>query len=329
MQEEEVIIIGAGPCGLSAAIELGAKNINALVIEKESVVRSILHYPTYMNFFSTPDKLEIGDVPFTTANVNPTRHEALNYYYSVMQKHQLRVNVYEQVTGVTQEASGGFVVHTFTKDGETRVYHAQAVVVATGYFDHPNLLGIPGETLPKVSHFFREAHPYAGQNVVVIGGRNSAVEAALELQRTAAHVTIVYRGADYSPSIKPWVLPVLKSHVDGGRIQMIFGAQVEQIEQRSVNVRLADGSAAMIPNDFVLALTGFHPDRAFIQSMGVTIDAEGGYPTFDDATMETNVPGIYLAGVVSARHGANEIFIESGRFHGKQIADHLVSKWGR
>jgi bacillithiol disulfide reductase len=321
MPDERVIIIGAGPCGLAAAIELQAVGIDPLIIEKQNVVHSLSLYPTYMNFFSTPLNLEIAEIPFTTANEKPSRLEALNYYRSVALRRNVRIHAYETVTAVEPQPDGSFVLSSSSRYEETRTYRAGTVIVATGYFDHPNLLGIPGEDLDKVTHFFREAHPYTGMNVVVIGGSNSAIDAALELERVGASVTVVYRGEGYSPSIKPWVRPIFEGLVGKGRIGMRFASRVVEIGPSTVAIEHAGGREALA-NDFVLALTGFHPDREFLQSFGVTMEAEG-YPTFDDETMESNVPGIYLAGVVASRHAANEIFIESGRFHGRKIAAHM------
>ncbi|WP_274650711.1 YpdA family putative bacillithiol disulfide reductase [Paenibacillus humicola] len=321
MHDEQIIIIGAGPCGLAAAIDLQAAGHNPLLIEKRNIVYSISQYPTYMQFFSSPQNLEIGGVPFTTAGEKPSRLEALNYYRTVALRSGVRIRAYETVTAVRPVPGGGFEVQSVTGHGETLTRRASAVIVATGYFDHPNELGIPGEQLEKVSHFFREAHPYTGTEVAIIGGNNSAIDAAIELERAGARVTIVYRGETYSPSIKPWVRPAFESLVNNGRVAIRFSSRVVEITSRDVLIEGPDGSERL-PNDFVLALTGFHPDREFLTSIGVTIEPEG-YPTFDDETMETNVPGIFLAGVVASRHKANEIFIESGRFHGRKIADYL------
>ncbi|QHW35368.1 YpdA family putative bacillithiol disulfide reductase [Paenibacillus rhizovicinus] len=322
MSDEQVIIIGAGPCGLAAAIELQAVGLNPLIIEKQNVVHSISQYPTYMNFFSTPLNLEIADIPFTTANEKPSRLEALNYYRNVALRRNVRINAYETVKAVEPQGDGSFLLHSSNRNGETRQYRADAVIVATGYFDHPNLLGIPGEDMDKVTHFFREAHPYTGMKVAIIGGSNSAIDAALELERVGASVTVVYRGENYSSSIKPWVRPGFEGLVGKGRIDMRFASRIVAIGPGSVTIEHA-GEREELANDFVLALTGFRPDRAFLNSFGVTMEDEG-YPTFDDETMESNVPGVYLAGVVASRHQANEIFIESGRFHGRKIAAHLL-----
>lgn len=324
MQQEQVIIIGAGPCGLSAALELKRIGIDPLIIEKRNVVHSISQYPVYMQFFSSPELLEIGDVPFTTAQEKPSRLEALNYYRTVALRHELRIRPYETVLDV-KRTGHGFELDTVDRFGAASRFAAESVVVATGYFDQPNLIGIPGEELDKVSHFFREAHPYTGMEVAIIGGSNSAIDAALELERVGARVTVVYRGEGYSRSIKPWVLPTFESKVAKGRIVMRFASRVVGIREREIVVEELTGERLTLANDFVLALTGFHPDREFLTRAGVAIE-EAGYPYFREETMETNVPGIYLAGVVASRHEANEIFIETGRFHGRKIAAHLASQ---
>lgn len=321
MQQEQVIIVGAGPCGLAAAIALKKIGINPLIIEKASIVHSIYQYPTYMQFFSTAEKLEIGGVPFTTPQDKPTRIEALHYYRKVAQKHELRIHQYEEVTSI-EPKDGCFVLETQPMNRAPKVYKAERVVVATGYFDNPNMLGIPGEELPKVSHFFREAHPYTGTKTVIIGGNNSAIDAALELARVGAEVTVVYRGEKYSDNIKPWVLPTFKSLVEQGVIHMMFSSQVISIQPDSVTIRTPEGQLEM-DNDFVLALTGFRPDRKFLEKTGVEMDAESDRPVYNPETMETNVRGLYVAGVVASGRNANEIFIESGRFHGDLIAAHI------
>lgn len=323
MIQEHTIIIGAGPCGLAAAISLQRIGIKPLIIEKRNIVHSISQYPTYMTFFSTAERLEIGNIPFTSANDKPTRIEALNYYRVAAQRHQLRVQPFMTVTSI-EKTEQGFILHAVNQYDEAFQYHAKYVIVATGYFDHPNMLGIPGEELDKVSHFFREAHPYTGLEVAIIGGSNSSIDAALELERVGAKVTIVYRGSEYSSSIKPWVRPIIESKVNNGHIKMLFSSRVTQINNRSIQVTTPNGMIEL-ENDFVLALTGFHPDHQFLTSAGVTFE-EAGHPTYNPDTMESNVPGIYLAGVVvSRKEDANEIFIESGRFHGDKIAAHLLS----
>lgn len=321
---EHTIIIGAGPCGLAAAISLQEIGIKPLILEKHNIVHSISQYPTYMTFFSTAERLEIAGIPFTSANEKPTRLEALNYYRTVAQRNEVQIKPFMTVTSVTK-SNEHFIVNAINQYDETFEYITQNVIVATGYFDHPNMLGIPGEELPKVSHFFREAHPFTGLQVAIIGGSNSSIDAALELERVGAHVTIVYRGEQYSKSIKPWVRPTIESKVNNGEISMMFSSRVERITNRTIEVSTPDGLLTL-ENDYVLALTGFHPDHDFLTQAGVTFEAEG-HPTFNPDTMESNVKGIYLAGVVVSRKtDANEIFIESGRFHGDKIAQHMAKQ---
>ncbi|MWC28226.1 YpdA family putative bacillithiol disulfide reductase [Paenibacillus sp. MMS18-CY102] len=319
---EKAIIIGAGPCGLAAALELQQLGLSPLIIESRNIVHSISQYPTYMRFFSTPELLEIGGIPFTTANDKPTRQEALAYYRTVTLRHDIRVNAFETVTDIQPEGSR-FRVTSVTRFGEAKQYACDTVVIASGYFDHPNSLGIPGEETGKVSHFFRESHPYTRTKVAIIGGSNSAIDAALELERVGAEVTVIYRGEAYHKGIKPWVLPLFEGLVNKGKINMRFCSRVVRIDPASILVEGPE-EAETIPNDFVLALTGFHPDREFLAKIGVRIEPDGS-PHFNDNTMETNIPGVYLAGVVASRLQANEVFIETGRHHGRLIAEHLSS----
>ncbi|WP_036604853.1 YpdA family putative bacillithiol disulfide reductase [Paenibacillus assamensis] len=321
-----VIIIGAGPCGLSAAIELKRAGIEALVIEKNCLVHSIYRYPTHLQFFSTPELLEIGDLPFTTPHDKPYRHEALVYYRKAAERYQLNIRTYEEVTSV-HKADGKFQLITKAINGHELHYEAQNVVIATGYFDYPNMLNIPGEQLPHVSHYFQEAHPYAGKQVVIIGANNSAVDAALELMRVGAEVTVVSRGAELSGSVKPWVKPIFESMVAKGIISLRTSSQVQEILPDKVIIRgqTHDGETLYeLPCSFVLALTGFRPDRKMVSQLGVQLQEDGDKPVFDPHTMETNIPGLYVAGVIASGKNANEIFIETGRDHGKWIAQHLL-----
>ncbi|MFD0696992.1 YpdA family putative bacillithiol disulfide reductase [Paenibacillus sp. GCM10027628] len=321
---DQVIIIGAGPCGLSAAVAMQRAGLSPLIIEKNCIVHSIYLYPTYLQFFSTPELLEIGGYSFTTPHEKPYRQEALVYYREVARREQLRIQSYEEVVRI-ERMQVGFQVHTQNQFGKKSVYTARFVVIATGYFDHPNMLGIPGEELPKVTHYYKEAHPYSGAKVAIIGGNNSAVDAAMDLLRVGAEVTVVYRGSHFSANIKPWVRPLFESMVNKGRIQMWFDAHVEQIEEHSVVVRHGSEKVCL-DNDFVLALTGFRPDRHLLTSLGVGFHEETGAPLIDPETMETNVKGLYVAGVVaSSKYDANEIFIESGRLHGLAITKHICS----
>lgn len=321
---EQVIVIGAGPCGLSAAVALQREGLSPLLIEKSCIVNAIYQYPTYLQFFSTPELLEIGGYPFTTPHEKPYRQEALVYYREVARREQLRIHSYEEVVSI-EEIPAGFRVHTVNSAGRKAEYTTCKVVVATGYFDHPNLLGIPGEDLSKTTHYYKEAHPYAGAKVAVIGGNNSAVDAAMDLLKVGAEVTVIYRGKDFSANIKPWVRPIFESMVNKGRIAMWFNSQVEQIEEQKIIVRKGSEQVAL-DNDFVLALTGFRPDRALLNAIGVVFHEETNAPLVNPETMESTVPGLYVAGVVaSSKYDANEIFIETGRLHGLAITRHIAA----
>jgi thioredoxin reductase (NADPH) len=323
--KEEILIIGAGPCGLAAAIALQSKGFSPLIIEKGNIVQAISDYPTHQTFFSTPDKLEIGDIPFTIAERKPIRSQALAYYREVVKREQLRIHSYEEVNLVNREHEGHFTVQTTSKRQGIRLYEASYVIVATGYYDHPNLMHIPGEELDKVIHYFKEAHPYFDQDVVVIGGKNSAVDAALELEQAGAHVTVLYRGQSISSSVKPWILPEFESLVRHGRIDIQFGAIVKEITAQAVVYSVGEDSRR-IKNDFVFAMTGYHPDHTFISQMGVLLDKDSGRPLVNEETMETTIPNIFIAGVIAAGNNANEIFIENGRFHGELIASEIKKR---
>jgi len=321
MQEEKVIIVGGGPCGLSAAIELKEKGINPLVIEKGNIVDSIYRFPTHQTFFSTADRLEIGGVPFITENRKPVRNQALAYYREVVKRKNLRIHTYEKVEKVEKQQDGTFMVTT-----EKGKYRASFVVIATGYYDNPNYMNVPGENLPHVFHYFKEAHPYFDKDVVVIGGKNSSVDAALELYKAGARVTVLYRGSGYSSSIKPWILPEFDSLIKKGYIKMEFRADVKEIKNDSISYIVNGIEEKTIPCDFVFAMTGYHPDHNFLKKMGVLIDEQTGRPYYNPDTMETNVNGIFIAGVIAAGNDANEIFIENGRFHGELIAEEIIKR---
>ena len=319
MQIEDIIIIGGGPCGLAAAIAFKEIGMSPLVIEKGNVVNAIYHYPTHQTFFSTSEKLEIGDVPFITESYKPKRNQALVYYRDVVKRKQLRVNSFEKVSKVVKEGKQFQVVT------DKQTYQAQFVVIATGYYDHPNLMNVPGEDLPKVFHYFKEAHPYFDKDVCVIGGKNSSVDAALELVKAGARVTVLYRGKEYSSSIKPWILPEFEALVRNGIIKMEFNSHIVEITEDQVRYK-KDEEEKSIYNDFVFAMTGYRPDHQFLKTMGIIIDEESGRPLFNPDSMETNVDGIYIAGVIAAGNNANEIFIENGRFHGGLIAQSIQEK---
>lgn len=314
MRKETIIIVGGGPCGLAAAIALQDAGFSPLVIEKGNIVHSIYRFPTHQTFFSTSDRLEIGGVPFITENRKPTRNQALAYYREVVVRKQLRINTFEEVKAIKRQEDGTFLVET-----SKALYRARYVVVATGYYDHPNYMNVPGEELPKVMHYFKEAHPYFNTDCVVIGGKNSSVDAAMELVKAGARVTVLYRGGEYSKSIKPWILPEFDALVKKGVIRMEFYAHVKEITEDAV-IYEVNGETKTIKNDFVFAMTGYHPDHRFLMNIGVGVDPDSGRPHYDPETMETNVPGVFIAGVIAAGNNANEIFIENGRFHGDAIA---------
>lgn len=320
MNKEDVIIVGGGPCGLAAAIALKKQGLNPLIIEKGNIVNAIYNYPTHQTFFSSSEKLAIGDVPFITENLKPKRNQALVYYREVVKREKLRINKYERVTEIVKRQESVFEVTT-----DKQKYTSENIVIATGYYDNPNFMGIPGEELEKVSHYFKEAHPFFDMDVAVIGGKNSSVDAAIELEKAGARVTVLYRGAEYSPSIKPWVLPEFEALVRSGDVEMVFSAEVKEITEDSI-VYEHEGKTVKLKNDHVFAMTGYRPDHAFLEKMGVKIEADTGRPYFNPETMETNVPGIFIAGVIAAGNNANEIFIENGRFHGGQIAEAISSR---
>lgn len=321
MQRFESIIIGGGPCGLSAAIEQKKKGIETLVIEKGNVVESIYNYPTHQTFFSSSDKLSIGDIPFIVEESKPRRNQALVYYREVVKHHQLNIHPFEEVLTV-KKMDNKFTITT-TKD----VYECKFLTVATGYYGQHNTLEVEGAELPKVFHYFKEAHPYFDQNVVIIGGKNSAVDAALELEKAGANVTVIYRGERYSKAVKPWILPNFESLVNHEKITMEFNANVTQITEDTVTYE-KDGHTIEIDNDYVFAMIGYHPDYNFLESIGIEINENefGTAPIYNRETYETNVENCYIAGVIAAGNDANTIFIENGKYHGGIITQSILSK---
>lgn len=321
MINRDAIIVGGGPCGLSAAIALQDSGLSPLVIEKGNIVNAIYNYPTHQTFFSSSEKLEIGEVPFITENRKPVRIQALTYYREVVKRKKIEVNAFELVERVEKLEDGTFIVHT-----SKQKYATGYVIIATGYYDNHNKLEVPGADLDKVSHYFKEGHPYFDKHVAVIGGKNSSVDAALELVKADAHVTVIYRGETYSPSVKPWILPEFEALVRNGTIRMEFESKVTHIKEKELSFVNKNGEEQTIYNDHVFAMIGYHPDHSFLTKMGVGIDEETGRPTFNEETMETNVEGIFIAGVIAAGNNANEIFIENGRFHGGMIANSIKGK---
>lgn len=320
----DIIIIGGGPTGLACAIEAQRAGFSHLVIEKGCVVNSLYNYPAQLVFFTTPELLEIGDLPFVCEREKPVRIEALKYYRRVVDTYQLRVNQYEKVMRVTG-SDGNFLVETeSTLTGEKHSYRSRKIIVAIGYYDYANQIGIPGEDLPKVSHYYKDAHPFYDREVAIIGGANSAAIAALDLYRHGARVTIIHRGEQLRRTIKYWILPDIENRIANGEVKAHFQTLVTEIKPSTIRIRnLATGEESELPNDFVFALTGYHTDNDFLRSMGVEIDPETMKPSFNHETMESNVRGIYLAGVVTAGKETGKIFIENGRFHGGQIANAL------
>lgn len=320
MQKKDAIIVGGGPCGLSAAIELQKIGLHPVIIEKGNVVNALYNYPTHQTFFSTSEKLAIGDIPFIIEERKPRRNQALVYYREVVKMKNLQVNRFEKVEHISKLEDGSFHVKS-----DKAEYVTPYVILATGYYDQPNYLDIPGENLPKVFHYFKEAHPFFDTDVLVIGGKNSAVDAALELNKAGARVTVSYRGNQYSPSVKPWILPEFDALVRNEEIKMLFNSHVLKIREDEVLLTV-DGVEQVIANDFVFAMTGYHPDHNFIKSIGVEIDQETGRPNYSAETMETNVENLFIAGVLAAGNNANEIFIENGKFHGELIAECVLNK---
>ena len=321
MEMYDVICIGAGPTGLATAIEARRVGMRPLVIDKACLCNSIFHYPVNMVFFTTPELLEIGDLPLVSAAEKPTRVEALKYYRKAAEHYKLELRLYEPVVRV-EGSDGDFSVVTRMEKGTEGKYQAKKLVVATGYYDLPNKLGIPGEDLPHVSHYYTEPYAFWNQDVVVIGGKNSAAEAALDLYRNGARVTLVHRGKELGKTIKYWVRPDIENRIKAGQIQALLDARVDEITRDEVVVE-QHARTKRLPAKQVFALTGYHPDFSFIESLGVQLDPESRRPALNPNTLESNVPGVHLAGVVIGGRHTGEIFIENGRFHGKQIIEAL------
>jgi thioredoxin reductase (NADPH) len=324
MSSYDIICIGAGPTGLATAIEAKRAGLRPLVIDKGCLCNSIFHYPVNMVFFTTPELLEIGDLPLVSAAEKPARVEALKYYRKAAEHYELEVKLYELVERV-EGRDGAFGVVTRREDGSQERYESKKIAVATGYYDLPNKLNVPGEDLPHVSHYYTEPHPFWNEPVVVVGGRNSAAEAALDLYRNGAKVTLVHRDAQLGPTIKYWVRPDIENRIKAGQVEALFETRVKEITPEEVIVANGSGEKRL-PAKQVFALTGYHPDFTFMQNLGVRLDPVTCKPELNPETLESNVPGIYLAGVVIGGRHTSEIFIENGRFHGKQIVRALTGK---
>jgi len=316
---KDIVIIGAGPVGLACGIEVARNNLSATIIDKGTIVNSLVGYPTHMEFFSTAELLEIGGHPFPTPSTKPMRPEALKYYRQVAAAESLDLRLYEQVQRV-DGSDNNFKVVT-----NQETYPCRKVIVATGFFDIPNLLDIPGEDLPKVTHYYREPYAYAGQRVAVIGAKNSAAKAALECYHYGAKVTLIHRGDSLSEKIKYWIRPDIENRIKEGSITVHFNTQVQSIKSDLLILNGPKGSFS-IENDFVIAMTGYRPDYAFLNVLGITIqDDSFRTPTHHPETFETNRQGVYMAGTVCGGLRTSRWFIENGRFHAMQIINHVSS----
>ena len=314
----KVLIIGAGPIGLACGIEAAKFNIPYLIIEKGCLVNSIYNYPVNMTFFSTSERLEIGDIPFISHGVKPTRNEALEYYRRVALEWNLSIKSYEKVIEVIKERNH-FIVNT-----DKSVYEAEKIIIATGFYDYPNLLNIPSENMEKVKHYFDDAHPYSFKNVIVVGGGNSAVDTALETFRKGANVTMVIKKNNLDEGVKYWVRPDIENRIKEGSIKVYYNSEIKEVKLKSVTIKTQKGELE-IENDFVLAMTGYHPDFDFLQSIGIELSSESKSPFCDPNTFETNVKGIYVAGVVCGGMETGKWFIENSRVHAEEIMKNIMS----
>jgi thioredoxin reductase (NADPH) len=319
----DLLVVGAGPTGLACAIEAKKAGLRPVLVDKGCICNSLFHYPSHMTFFTTPELLEIGGIPFPSPNPKPTRNEALQYYRLVAGYYELDVRQYHRVERVTG-SDGAFAVHIMDRFGRVGELKARKLAIASGYYDMPNFLRIPGENLSKVHHYYFDPHPFYDMDMVVIGGKNSAAIAALELWRSGARVTLVHRGSGMHPHVKYWIKPDIENRIKNGEIQAYFNSQVIEIAPDTVTVKTPEGPKTL-KNDFVFAMTGYHPDFTFLQGLGVRFEGPDKLPVCNPETLESNVPGIYLAGVIVAGSRTNEIFIENGRHHGRQIAAALQS----
>lgn len=319
----DVAIVGAGPTGLACAIELKRRGIHAVIFDKGCLCNSLYHYPTNMVFFTTPELLEIGDLPMTSLGDKPTRIEGLKYYRRVAEHYSLEVHQYETVLAITGQPDE-FTVSTRDRYGCAHMYRASRIVLATGFYDIPNPLGCPGEDLPKVTHYYKEPHPYWNTDVAIVGAKNSAAIASLELYWTGARVTLIHRGSEISTSVKYWIKPNIENRIKAGEVRAFFHSHIREIRAAEIDIETPEGIVT-VRNDFVLAMTGYRPDLNFLGTLGITLQRETQKPVTDSQTLESERSGVYLAGVIVAGMHTNEIFIENGRFHGHAIADAIAA----
>jgi thioredoxin reductase (NADPH) len=317
VEQFDALVVGAGPTGLACGIELKQRGVGSVLIEKGCVVNSLYNYPTHMVFFTTPELLEIGGLPMTSLNEKPGRTEALKYYRRVAEYYGLNIHQYERVFSIEGD-DGDFHVKTAKAE-----YRARKIVIATGYYDVPNMLNVPGENLDKVIHYYKEPHPYYNHDVLVVGAKNSAAIAALELYWTGARVTLVHRNNWISDRVKYWIKPNIENRIKNGEIQAFFNSRVIEIQPKTVLLETPSGPVTL-KNDFVFAMTGYRPDLEFLASLGIRLEPETQKPRTNPETLESDRPGIFLAGVIVAGMHTNEIFIENGRFHGKKIAEAIA-----
>ena len=326
MESTDLLVIGAGPIGLAVGIAARQADVPCVLLDRRTIVSTIERYPLGMTFFSTPERIEIGGVPFIASHEKPTRKDGLLYYRRVAEHYQLDIRPGHEVVDVVRDEDG-FVAQVRRPHDETTC-RARAVVFATGYFDNPNYLGIPGEELPHVSHYFTEGHPYWHRRVVVIGAGNSSVDAALECWRAGATVTLVHFGEGFDRTVKAWVLPDITNRVKEGSIAVRWHSRVRAITPTEVEIASDGGAVECLPTDAVLAMTGYHADTSLLQALGVPVDPLTGIASHDEGTMETSVPGCYLAGVMASGNDANRLFIENSRAHGELIVRHYLGRRG-
>lgn len=319
MEILDLLIIGAGPIGLNCALEAKKNNLTYLIVEKGTIVNSLYHYPLYMLFFSTAEKLEIAEIPFITTAPKPGRQDALEYYQGIARQKDLSINLYEKVLNVRKNEE------IFEVETSKSRYSAKNVIISTGFYDHPNTMNIPGENLEKVKHYYTEPYPFAQQKIVVVGSSNSAVDAALETYRKGAEVTMIIRHSEISKSVKYWVKPDIENRILEGSIKAHFNAELTEIKENTVIFKDEKGEMHEIENDFVLAMTGYLPDFDFLRNTGIRLEGDCLNPYYNPETMETNIPNLYLAGVVCGGKDTHLWFIENSRIHANIIIKNILS----